>query len=76
MHLLGQQDGITTAMQLREHFDFTLIYMTACLTARERERAAGTDPVAWLRKPYTPSQLDSALQIAGAAYRAKRPSSR
>jgi CheY-like chemotaxis protein len=66
LRLKGSLDGIATALSMRQRFDFALIYVTGGFAASEEniERLRLTDPDAWLRKPYTPEQLESALQCA------------
>ena len=69
LHLRGPVDGIDTARQLRERFDFGLVYMTGGVDAAQRARASATNPAAWLQKPYTQLQLEQALRVAEAKLR-------
>lgn len=64
VRLRGQVDGVETARQLRERFEFALVYLTGASVSEHRARAASTAPAAWLVKPYTDEQLFAALIAA------------
>jgi two-component system cell cycle sensor histidine kinase/response regulator CckA len=62
LRLRAADDGIEAAKQLRAHFTFGLIYMAGSVDEDRQQRAAGTEPEAWLLKPFSPAQLEAALQ--------------
>lgn len=64
VHIIGDQDGITTAASLLEHRQVPLIYLTAFSDAVTLDRAKATQPSAYLAKPYTLINVRIAIEMA------------
>jgi DNA-binding NarL/FixJ family response regulator len=59
-------DGITAALALRRELGIRSIFITAHSDAHTRSRAAAAEPVGFLLKPLSPSQLARLLkQVSG-----------
>lgn len=64
IRIQGGMDGIETARLLREQFGTGVIFLTAHADDSTVERAAGSEPYAYLLKPITAAALKSALQVS------------
>ena len=64
VHIIGDQDGIATAVTLMEHRQVPLIYLTAFTDAGTLQRAKATQPSAYLSKPYTLTNVRIAIEMA------------
>jgi diguanylate cyclase (GGDEF)-like protein len=62
--LSGALDGIDAAAQLRERFDLPIVYLTAHSDDAILRRAQQTLPFGYLSKPFTDSELRSAIELA------------
>jgi DNA-binding LytR/AlgR family response regulator len=64
IHIQGQQDGVDTALKIRELRPVPLIYLTAQTDAPTVERAKATFPSAYLAKPFDEKNLQLAIEMA------------
>jgi signal transduction histidine kinase len=64
IRLPGAIDGIQAASSVRAERDIPVIYLTAHSDDETLRRAMQTEPVGYLVKPFTPSQLRCAIEIA------------
>ncbi|MBP7556313.1 MAG: response regulator transcription factor [Chitinophagaceae bacterium] len=62
--LRGDVSGIELAAQLKQLYNCSIIFLTAFSDTKTVGAAAETDPVMYLVKPYTDSQLLVAVQMA------------
>lgn len=62
--LRGEVSGIELAAQLKELYNCSIIFLTAFADTKTVGAAAETNPVMYLVKPYTDSQLLVAVQLA------------
>lgn len=63
IRLAGRLDGIAVAEQLRATMDVPIIFLTAHADAETVARAGGTEPYAYLLKPFDESELAITLQL-------------
>ena len=71
IRLNGSQDGIEAAREIRQRTGIGVIYLTAHADLATMERAASTEPLGYVFKPFSHDVLRSALLRAGG-----RPASR
>lgn len=72
IRLAGSVDGIETAQALRQQIDVPVVYLTAHGDEQTLERAAGTEPLGYLVKPFSEPTLRATLQMAVAKAAAER----
>ncbi|MFN8343998.1 MAG: response regulator [Spirosomataceae bacterium] len=60
----GETDGIVTARDLTRIKPIPIIYLTARTDLQAFERAKGTKPLAYLLKPFRPSELAMQVELA------------
>lgn len=71
--LRGKMDGIEAARQIKEKLGIPVIYLTAYDDDETRQRAAATEPVAYLVKILEDVELQSAIDKALRQGRQPRP---
>jgi two-component system, response regulator PdtaR len=64
VNIIGDKDGIETAMELLKYRQVPLIYLTAFTDAGTIERAKHTHPSAFLAKPYNLTNVRIAIELA------------
>jgi two-component system, response regulator PdtaR len=64
VRLIGDQDGISAAIQIWEQFGIRSLFVSANLDAAARAKAAAANPVGFLEKPFTASRLIEAVAAA------------
>jgi len=62
--LKGEGDGIDAAQKIKDLFDIPIIYLTAHVDERTRERAEDTRPYAYLIKPFEENELHQKIEEA------------
>jgi len=62
--LVGGMDGIDTAHRLRDEQGVRVVYITGATDDATLQRAKETGPLNYLRKPFTPRELRTAVEIA------------
>jgi PAS domain S-box-containing protein len=62
--LKGEGDGIDAAQKIKDLFDIPIIYLTAHVDEQTRERAEGTNPYAYLIKPFEENELHQKIEEA------------
>jgi CheY-like chemotaxis protein len=62
IRLQGDMDGITAAAFIRTHLNIPVVYLSAYVDEMTLERAQGTSPAAFLRKPFNEYDLRQTLQ--------------
>jgi CheY-like chemotaxis protein len=65
IRLNGSPDGIEAARVIRERTGLGVIYLTAHADLATMERAAATEPLGYVFKPFSQEVLRAALQRAG-----------
>jgi DNA-binding LytR/AlgR family response regulator len=63
IHLRGKLDGIDTAIQIEQHFQIPVIYLTANADDATFNRARATKPAAFIAKPYKQVDLQRAIEL-------------
>src|SRR5689334_25349829 len=64
IRIQGEADGIEAADYLRREFGLPIVYLTAHDDQDTLTRARRTQPMAFLIKPFKPTELTSTVQIA------------
>jgi PAS domain S-box-containing protein len=64
IHLDGELDGIETARAMRQQMDLAVVYLSANADKETLDRAASTEPLGYLVKPFQEPSLRSTLQMA------------
>nr|MCU0980464.1 response regulator [Pirellulaceae bacterium] len=64
VHLEGPMDGIEAAQRIRQFCEVPIIFLTAYADAATLERAKLAEPYGYLVKPFVPSDLHAAIQMA------------
>lgn len=64
IRLRGRMDGIAVAKELRNHYDFPIIYLTAYCDDDTLERAKATEPEGFIVKPFSYADLRASIEIA------------
>lgn len=64
VRLAGSLDGIETAQRIRQRWDVPIIFLTAYSDTATLERAKPVEPYGYLVKPFVPSDLHAAIQMA------------
>ena len=68
IHLKGDMDGIATVAELKKHFDFPVIYLTANSDQVTVTNALETLPSSFITKPYNKRDLIIAIELAFEKY--------
>ncbi len=63
VHLLGERDGVSAAVEIYERFGLRSVFITAFGDARTAERAQAARPFGWLTKPVTRRDLAEVLPV-------------
>jgi two-component system, response regulator PdtaR len=61
VRLMGERDGVDTALELFRDYDIRCIFATAHADEQTRSRAAAASPLGWIAKPYNPQAIIEAL---------------
>ncbi|HEX3348813.1 MAG TPA: response regulator [Acetobacteraceae bacterium] len=64
IRLRAERDGIDAASAIRERFGIPTLFATAHGDSNTRRLGEAARPIGWLFKPYTPTQVVAAVQIA------------
>ncbi|MBI3416864.1 MAG: response regulator [Verrucomicrobia bacterium] len=64
INIVGPQDGVATAGQLRELFEIPVIFLTAYADDASIHRAAVSGPMGYLTKPFSDRDLHAAIEVA------------
>jgi DNA-binding NtrC family response regulator len=64
VRLEGPMDGIEAAQRIRQRWEMPIIFLTAYCDAATLERAKLVEPYGYLVKPFVPSDLHAAIQMA------------
>lgn len=64
IHLQGPQDGVATALVLKERYGVPVVYLTAHGDPRTIERAHSSEPLGYLLKPFKKPDLENVVNIA------------
>lgn len=64
IHLQGPQDGVATALVLKERYGVPVVYLTAHGDPRTIERARSSEPLGYLLKPFKKPDLENVVNIA------------
>lgn len=64
IRLKGEMDGIEAVQEIRRQQAVPVIYLTGQLDETTVRRAQATNPVGYLAKPFTPSELSSLIEHA------------
>lgn len=72
IRLIGRQDGIEVAQNIRRLYDIPVIYLTAYADDETFARAIETEPYGFLIKPFESQRLYMAIEIALYRKRAER----
>lgn len=64
INLAGKLDGIRTTEIINEKFDIPVIYLTASSDSETLKKVAGTNPSAYVIKPFNIRELNMALELA------------
>jgi len=62
--LEGRGDGVETARQLQDRFATPILFVTAHSDRGTLERVRALNPRGWLFKPFSPRQLEQAVEAA------------
>jgi len=62
--LIGEMDGIETAIQLRQNWDIPVLFLTAFSDDNILERAKLAEPLGYLVKPYEKKGLRASVEMA------------
>lgn len=57
IRLKGNDDGVEVATELRNRFGLRCLFISAHADAATRQRATNAEPLGWLQKPFSASQL-------------------
>src|SRR5690554_1700125 len=64
INLAGKLDGITTTEIINEKFKIPVVYLTASSDSETLQKVAGTNPSAYVIKPFNIRELQMALELA------------
>lgn len=70
--LKGEGDGIDAAQRIKDLFDIPIIYLTAHVDEKTRERAERTKPYAYLVKPFEEKELHQKVEEALYSHKAEK----
>lgn len=71
IHLRGEMDGITTAMEIRRRFKIPVVFLTAYADDDTLERAKEAEPFGYILKPFEDRELRTIIEIAVYKHRAE-----
>ena len=63
IHIQGQYDGIELAAQIQQGFDIPIIFITSLQDDLTFNRAARTNPIHFLTKPFSDLQLQRTIEL-------------
>lgn len=63
IHIQGQYDGIELAAQVQQRFDIPIIFITSLQDDLTFNRAARTNPIHFLTKPFSDLQLQRTIEL-------------
>jgi CheY-like chemotaxis protein len=61
---LAAGDGIAAAIEIRQRTGIRAVFASAYSDEPTRDRAEPAEPAGWVPKPYTPSELVTAIEKA------------
>ncbi|MGC1308141.1 MAG: response regulator [Phormidesmis sp.] len=64
IHLKGEMTGIEVSEQIKSDFQIPIVYLTANADSSTFQEAKGTDPYAYILKPFEEKELGIAIEIA------------
>lgn len=64
IHLRGHDDGITTAIRIRQQFQVPILFLTAYAEEILLQQAKRAQPYGYILKPFQSQELRSAIEIA------------
>jgi DNA-binding NarL/FixJ family response regulator len=64
INIIGEINGVELATQLKDLYDCEIIFLSAYSDQRTLKNAFGADPIMYVIKPYSDTQLLVALQMA------------
>lgn len=64
VHILGEQDGVAVAQQLRDELDIPSVFLTAYSDDDTILRAVKTQPLSYLIKPIAERELKAAIEVS------------
>jgi DNA-binding response OmpR family regulator len=64
IHLAGKLDGIEVARRVRAQYGIPIIFITGYEDNESKMQANAVNPVAYLVKPFSVSDLDAAIDLA------------
>lgn len=67
----GFMDGVQAAAEIRNRFNFPVVFLTARTDATTLERAKRTEPFGYIVKPFEERELHTTVEIALARWRAE-----
>lgn len=73
IHLSGGVDGVDIAHVINEKYRVPFIFLTSNADIKTIERVKHTHPAGFIIKPYTPLDLESAIEIALHSFGNRRP---
>ncbi|HVV83558.1 MAG TPA: response regulator [Kofleriaceae bacterium] len=72
IHLDGADDGIEAARRIRARLDVPIVFLTAYADRAHLDRAKGSEPHAYLLKPYSDRELLTTIEIVEHRHRGER----
>ncbi len=63
INIQGKLDGVMLAKTIREHYSIPCIFLTAYSDDLTIKRAAGSNPLGYLTKPFSDREVHAAIQI-------------
>ncbi|WP_026955478.1 hybrid sensor histidine kinase/response regulator [Algoriphagus vanfongensis] len=64
INLAGELDGITTTEIINERFDIPVVYLSASSDAETLNKVVGTNPSAYVIKPFNIRELNMVIELA------------
>ena len=64
INLAGELDGITTTEIINEKFDIPVVYLSASSDAETMNKVVGTNPSAYVIKPFNIRELNMVIELA------------
>ncbi|MBN2096842.1 PAS domain S-box protein [Candidatus Peregrinibacteria bacterium] len=62
--LKGKMDGIEAAQKIHDRFDIPVVFLTSYADEEKMERAKGSEPYAYILKPFNIKELQIAIELA------------
>jgi signal transduction histidine kinase len=72
IHLKGENNGISAAVQIQDHYHLPIIFLTAHADVATVNEAKTTHPFGYLLKPVSTHHLSTSIDIALARHQAER----